>query len=444
MLAVVAFGADTLKWHTDKETLDVDLTDVPLIPALERLAAQTGWHIYLEPAPGRTFTTKFTGLSRGEAMRVLMGDMNYAFVSQPDGQTKLFVFRTSREAATYQIVGKAKPAAAGPAVKPVPNQIVVRLKPGAKIEGIAAKLGAKVKARIGSLNAYLLEFDDSAQTDAGRQALSSDQDVASFESNYYVEPPPAGQQLNSAPIPPVQLALNPPPADGRVVVGLVDTAVQNASTGLQKFLLPQVSVAGDAVASTDPTHGTSMAETVLRAVQAASSGATTVQVLPVDVYGPSPTTTTFDVANGIVQAVNGGATIINLSLGGTGDSSFLHSVITDVTGRQIPVFGAAGNTPVTTPTYPAAYPEVISVTASAGQGTLADYANRGSFVDMIAPGNSIVYFNGQPWLVTGTSAASAFAAGLAAGVSDARHVSPVDAANAVKASMPFTPPPAAK
>ena len=56
---------------------------------------------------------------------------------------------------------------------------------------------------------------------------------------------------------------------------------------------------------------------------------------------------------------------------------------------------------------------------------------------MIAPGNSIVYFNGQAWLVTGTSAASAYAAGLAAGVADTRGVSVVNAANSVQTSLPF-------
>ena len=426
-----------VRWNVEKETVDVDLDAAPLIPTLESLAAVTGWHIDLEPTPGKTFTTKFTGLPRGEAMRILLGsEMNYAFAPGDNDQTQLFIFRTSRSAATYQIEPKPKPQIA-PASKQVPNQLVVKLKPGMKIEELARKLGGKVKARIGDLNAYLLEFDDAAATESARRELSSDADVESVDSNFYVDPPATPQKLNGTPASPVQLALNPPSADGRVIVGLIDTSLQSLPADLQQFLLKQISVAGDALPSDGPTHGTSMAETILRALQISTGGRTSVQILPVDVYGPNANTTTFDVASGIIRAVNGGADILNLSLGSDTASTFLHSVITDVTAKQIPIFGAAGNTPVTTPFYPAAYPEVIAVTASGGQGQLAGYANHGNFVDMIAPGNSIIYFNNQSWLVTGTSAASAYAAGLAAGVADSQGVSTTSAANSVKTLQPF-------
>lgn len=435
--ATIAHAESTVRWHPGNELLDVDLADAPLIPTLETLAAATGWHIDLEPTPGKTFTTRFTGLPRGEAMRILIGsDMNYAFATMDNGQPKLFIFRTSRAAATYQI--EARPAPKETVTKQVPNQLIVKLKPGMKIEELAKKLGAKVKARIGDLNAYLLEFENAEAVEAARRELASNTDVESTDYNYTVDRPSPAQRLNGASVPPIKLALNPPSPDGRVIVGLIDTSLQSLPADLQQFVLNQISVAGDALPSDVPTHGTSMAETLLRALQLATGGQTSVQILPVDVYGPNATTTTFDVAAGIIRAVNGGADILNLSLGSDTGSTFLHGVITDVTSRQIPIFGAAGNTPVTTPFYPAAYPEVIAVTASSGQGQLAGYANYGTFVDMIAPGNSVVYYNGQAWLVTGTSAASAYAAGLAAGFADTRNLTPVSAANAVRTSQPFS------
>jgi len=67
------------------------------------------------------------------------------------------------------------------------------------------------------------------------------------------------------------------------------------------------------------------------------------------------------------------------------DSAFLHSVIQDASSKNIVFIGAAGNSPVTTPFYPAAYPEVMAVTAI-DQGQIASYANRGSFVSLGAPG----------------------------------------------------------
>jgi hypothetical protein len=217
------------------------------------------------------------------------------------------------------------------------------------------------------------------------------------------------------------LKLTPPPSTGRIIVGLVDTAVQPLGNGLDSFLLKPISVAGDAQSDPNtPTHGTSMAETILRSIAAMTKGSSSVQILPVDVYGPSATTSTFDVANGIAQAVNSGANPINLSLGSEGDSSFLHSVIQDASSKNIVFFGAAGNQPVTTPYYPAAYPEVMAVTA-VDQGQIASYANRGSFISLGTPGTSVIYFGDQPYYVTGTSASTAFASGIAAGYLDATH-----------------------
>src|SRR5262249_15582946 len=125
-------------------------------------------------------------------------------------------------------------------------------------------------------------------------------------------------------------------------------------------------------------------------------------------------TTSFDVANGIIQAVNGGAKIINLSLGSPDASDFLRSVIQQVSRLNIALIAAAGNEPVTTPFYPAAYPRVQAVTAI-DQGQLAPYASRGSFVSLAAPGTSIIPFANMAFGVQGTSVSSAFTSGLAAG-----------------------------
>src|SRR5204862_7421381 len=115
---------------------------------------------------------------------------------------------------------------------------------------------------------------------------------------------------------------------------------------------------------------------------------------------------------GVYQAVNGGARIVNLSLGGDGDSPFLQKMIKDSHDQGVVFFASAGNEPVATPTYPAAYPEVIAVTAGTRQGVIAPYANYGSFVDAIAPGSAIVNFNGKAWVIMGTSASTAYASGV--------------------------------
>jgi hypothetical protein len=124
------------------------------------------------------------------------------------------------------------------------------------------------------------------------------------------------------------------------------------------------------------------------------------------------------VALGIQAAVDNGATMINLSLGGPSDSAVLDSIIQQAIAAGIPVYAAAGNQPVSTPTYPAATPGVIAVTATQG-GQLAPYADFGSFISLAMPGASVVYLGGQAYLVQGTSPATAYATGVAAGTKGA-------------------------
>src|SRR5262249_15239580 len=135
-----------------------------------------------------------------------------------------------------QFIRPAKEKGQTAEAKPIPNELIVRLKPGAKIEDLARLVGAKVVGRIDSLNAYRLQFDDSASTDAARDQLAAQQDVSSVENNYAIDRPEVSQSV-SANVPPLQLTLNPPPPNGRVVIGLIDTAVQPLGNGLDQFLL---------------------------------------------------------------------------------------------------------------------------------------------------------------------------------------------------------------
>lgn len=206
----------------------------------------------------------------------------------------------------------------------------------------------------------------------------------------------------------------------RIIVGLIDTAIQPQGKDVDDFLLPSISVAGASMASDGtPTHATAMSETILRGLSAlVQDGESKVRILPVDVYGSQPKTTTFDVAYGIYSAINNGARIINLSLGTDGDTPFLRNLIQSAHQQGILFFGAAGNEPLTTPNYPAAYPEVVAVTAGDRRGNIAPYANRGDFVDVVAPGSTFIDFNNQSYLVVGTSAATAYATGMAAGLAE--------------------------
>jgi len=427
-----AEAADSFTWRTNQNLVSADIQYRPLGRLLEQITAATGWKVFVEPGTTHDVSAKFKDLPPGQALRLLLGDLNFALVPETNASPKLFVFRTAQRNATELV---RAPASANARGKIIANELIVRLKPGAKIDELARSLGAKVIGRIGDLNAYRLQFDSADAATAAREQLATNPDVSAVDNNYSIDRPPIPQGGSSTGVPPPHLQLNPPPSNGRVVVGLIDTAVQPLGNDLDRFMLKSLSVAGDAQLGSDtPTHGTSMAETILRSLEMMTKGSTAVQILPVDVYGPNASTSTFDVASGITQAINGGANVLNLSLGSEGDSPFLRDLIKDAIAKKIAFFAAAGNEPVTTPFYPAAYSDLglFAVTATTGTfpatgasqpPSLAPYANRGTFITLAAPGTSFVSFNGQQWYAVGTSSATAVASGMAAGYMDSTHSS---------------------
>lgn len=395
--------------------MDADIKSESLMPLLRQIAKESGWRIYVEPGTTHKVSAKFKNLPAEDGLRMLLGNLNFTISPQTNENSFLYVFSTTVQNATQLVHTEI-------IARHVPNELLVRLKPGVNGDEFAKALGAKIIARDDKHDIYRLAFADGTAADDALGKLQNDSNVAAVDYNYYYDPPPAAQIVDSSSLPPVSLQLKPPADSGKIIVGLVDTAVQPLDGSLNDFLLKQLSVAGDANVASDLTHGTAMAETILRSLGVVEHGNSSVQILPVDVYGPNVNTTSWDVAVGITTAINNGANVINLSLGGTGDSSFLSALISSVENLGIPIFASAGNQPVTTPTYPAAYPGVIAVTAEE-QGQLAPYANYGPFVSLAAPDSSIVYLNSHPWFVQGTSVSTAYMTGVAAGTADATHQS---------------------
>ena len=82
------------------------------------------------------------------------------------------------------------------------------------------------------------------------------------------------------------------------------------------------------------------------------------------------------------------ADIINLSLGSTASSRAEQETINQARAAGVIVIAAAGNESTTVPSYPAAYDGVVSVSATTISNTLAGYSNRGTTIDIAAPGGN--------------------------------------------------------
>jgi thermitase len=415
--------ADSLNWRAKENRVDADIQHWDLLTLLEKVAGAANWEIYVQPGTTYDVSTKFKNLPADQALKLLLGKVNYALVPQSNALTKLYVFKTSAQDATQLIRRSPR----------IGNELIVTMKPGEDMEALAKKLGAKIVGRSG--DTYRLRFADEDDAKNASSDLAENSDVSELDNNYVVDrrPDPKPSIVSSAP-PPFNLTPNAGADSSHIVVGLIDSHVQGLAPEMQKFVLEGIDVvAGWNSEANQLTHGTSMAETVLQALALASNtkSESNVRILPVDVYGAGENTTTFDVAKGIVGAVKQGADIVNLSLGTSGNSTYLHNVITEASKQGVVFFSAAGNQPVTTPTYPAAYSEVISVTAK------APYANSGSWVNMAAPDQTTVRLGTTSYIVRGTSVSTAAATGLTAATADVFGKSPVEAATVVKTKFAF-------
>lgn len=215
-------------------------------------------------------------------------------------------------------------------------------------------------------------------------------------------------------------------AGAQVDIAIVDTGVAATHPDLRGRVCSGVAfLAGDGVARTgkgaaDPQgHGTHVAGI---AAAATSDGvgvagvAPRARLVPVRVMDDSGRGYASDVARGIVWAVDHGAEVINLSLGGPGTPS-MESAVDYAVDHGVVVVAAAGNDgPGGQASFPGAFDGAIAVASYDRGGAVSSFSTRGTYVDVAAPGRSILSSlrTGDWGFMSGTSMATPHVAGLAA------------------------------
>ncbi|HBP22032.1 MAG TPA: hypothetical protein DEA08_30140, partial [Planctomycetes bacterium] len=205
-----------------------------------------------------------------------------------------------------------------------------------------------------------------------------------------------------------------------VIVAVLDTGADTAHPDLTNRLVAGFDfVNNTATISDDNGHGTATAGIVAAEGQnneGVVGVAFDARVMPVKVADQNGNATVADVAAGIDFAIQNQADVINLSLGAPVGSQVLEDAINRALQAGIVVVAAAGNDPVHHEVFPAAYPGVISVTALGQDGKLGFDAVLAEGVEVGAPGEQVITTlpGGVYGFVTGSSAASAYTAGVAA------------------------------
>jgi serine protease len=166
-------------------------------------------------------------------------------------------------------------------------------------------------------------------------------------------------------------------------------------------------------------HGTHVAG-IIAAVANNGIGGTGVapnaKILPIKVLDQAGQGDARDVAAGVRFAADSGAQVINLSLGGATESSSLTQAIQYANDKGALVVAAAGNGGATDkPKWPASLDLTIAVTAVDSSKNVTSFDQRGDYIDIAAPGASIVSTaKGDYVALSGTSMAAGFVAGAAA------------------------------
>lgn len=170
-------------------------------------------------------------------------------------------------------------------------------------------------------------------------------------------------------------------------------------------------------------HGTHVSGTI--AAENNSIGVTGIaynsKIMPVKVLDANGSGSYSSITKGIYYAVDNGANVINLSLGGNSSKDTLKSAIEYASNKGVMVVMAAGNNSDALPSYPAryAYNSGIAVGAVDKNNNLADFSNRSGSQEITyvtAPGVDVYSTipNDQYANYNGTSMAAPHIAGVVA------------------------------
>ncbi len=183
------------------------------------------------------------------------------------------------------------------------------------------------------------------------------------------------------------------PSAMRPRIGMIDTGVNTAHPSLQgrRLRVFQVDLGNRDAAGR--VHGTAIAAMLVGSVEGRVPGllpdAELIAVEAFHASGAAEQADAFSVANAVSLLISERVDVINMSFSGP-ENAVLKRVIERAAELGIGLVAAAGNGgPGSPPAYPAAWPEVIAVTAVDARERVYRQANQGPYVALAAPGVNI-------------------------------------------------------
>jgi len=311
--------------------------------------------------------------------------------------------------------------------KAVPGEIVVKLKKAMGIKSVPQMMRIESIEELGNTSVYKVPEGETVEEALAK--LRKDPNVVYAEPNYIyrafgtsakrtVNDPKFGELWGMTKIQAPQ-AWDVTTGKSDVLVAVIDTGVDYNHPDLQGQVVKGPDFGNnDSDPMDDQGHGTHVAGTIA-ALGDNGKGVVGVayntKILAIKVLGSDGSGDMAAIAKGILKAQEMGAKVINMSLGGEQDARTIKDAVDQVTAKGSLVVVAAGNENTTRDTYPAAYPNVLSVGASDKSDRRSSFSNYGTYVDVAAPGTGILSTTEKDYKShDGTSMASPHVAGVAA------------------------------
>jgi thermitase len=295
----------------------------------------------------------------------------------------------------------------------IPGQVVVqfRSRPTTALLQQFAAQNKLQTLRLTSLGTVLFKHDTRTSTQTLGESLKRSPLVEYVHANtryhrlFTVNDPRSSEQTGLAMIGSAK-AWDLTMGDPRIVIAVIDSGVDLQHPDLQANLVPGYNVLAPEQPPQDDnghgTHASGIAAAVTDNRTGIAGACPRCKIMPIKALDALGEGGTFEVAAGVVWAVDKGASIINLSLGGDKSDLSLERAIKYALSRNVAVVAAAGNgvptetengtemIGVDTPMYPAALTGVIAVGAVDTSRNRTRFSNFGRWVTIMAPGQGIL------------------------------------------------------
>lgn len=311
-----------------------------------------------------------------------------------------------------------------------PQEAVLSFKDEAAYRRFLARAGANGLSTLGQLDALRavrVHYDSLASL--RDDLLKNSADYGDVSANAYVHIPdqPAKEDreaIDQVPLHNGTLAFLGVPGDhanwGRgTTIAVLDSGIApDATFGSGRVSYLDIGLGLLPGNGAEDGHGTAVAALSAGTAPDAAGVAPAAKLLSVRVTGGDGQSDLFTVAQGIVAAVDAGAKIVNLSLGGYSTAPALDAAIDYAEAHGVVLVAAAGNDQAAQLAWPAADPRVVSVGAVDAAGQQVTFSNSGPQLQISAPGYGVqtAWLNGQRVYVDGTSASAPLVSGAIAAV----------------------------